>query len=171
MGQKVQLLATMVHEPELLILDEPFSGLDPVNVDVLRNLILDQKRAGRTVIFSTHGMEQAEQICDFIFLINKGRKVIDGPLAQIKQSGERAVRIDYSGDGSVLQGLVGVRRVNDAGKTAELFLEPGHNAQEILRQVVGKLEIRCFDLREPSLHEIFVRAVGGDVTKNTLDGE
>jgi ABC-2 type transport system ATP-binding protein len=169
MAQKVQVLATMVHEPELLILDEPFSGLDPVNVELLRNLILDQKRAGRTVIFSTHGMEQAEQICDFIFLINKGRKVIDGPLAEVKKSAERAVRVDYDGDGSLLHRLPGVRRVNDAGKTAEVFLEDGHDPQDLLRQIVGKLEIRCFDLREPSLHEVFVRAVGGQTREQGSD--
>ncbi|MBK8177824.1 MAG: ATP-binding cassette domain-containing protein [Planctomycetes bacterium] len=161
MGQKVQLLATIIHEPELMILDEPFSGLDPVNVEILRDLILDQRRAGRTVIFSTHGMEQAEQLCDFIFLIDKGRKVIDGPLSEVRKSAERAVMLDYDGDGSLLSRLPGVTRVNDAGKTAELFLAPGADPQELLHALIGQVKVRRFDMREPSLHEVFVRAVGG----------
>lgn len=161
MGQKVQILASLVHNPELVILDEPFSGLDPVNVELMRDLILDLKREGKTVIFSTHVMEQAEQICDFIFLINKGKKVLDGPLSEVRKSGGEAIKLDYDGDGSILHRLPGVSRVNDAGKTAEIFLEDGTDPQEILRALVDKLTIRKFDLSEPSLHEIFVRAVGG----------
>ena len=162
MGQKVQILGTLIHGPELIILDEPFSGLDPVNVEVLRDLIVDLKRQGKTVIFSTHVMEQAEQICDHIFLINKGRKVLDGPLAEVKASGEKGVLLDYDGDGSFLQSLKGVRRVNDAGKQAEIFLEDGADPSDLLRALVDRLRIRRFDIREPSLHEIFIRAVGKD---------
>jgi ABC-2 type transport system ATP-binding protein len=161
MGQKVQLLTTLIHEPELLILDEPFSGLDPVNTELLRDLILDQKRIGRTVIYSTHVMEQAEQICDFIVLINKGRKIIDGPLAEIRNTGETAVRLDYDGDASSLRHHPSVASINDAGKSAEIFLKSGADPQELLRVAIEKVRVRRFDLREPSLHEIFVRAVGG----------
>jgi ABC-2 type transport system ATP-binding protein len=162
MGQKVQLLATMIHEPELLVLDEPFSGLDPVNAEVLRDLIIEQKRLGRTVIYSTHVMEQAEQICDFIFLIDKGRKLLDGPLSEIKHSSELAVHLDYDGSLDCLRGLPGLARINDAGKSAEIFLAPGTDPQAVLSTVVGNgVKVRRFDLREPSLHEIFVRAVGG----------
>ncbi len=161
MGQKVQMLATLIHEPQLLILDEPFSGLDPVNVEILRDLILDQRRAGRTVIFSTHGMEQAEQICDFIFLINGGKKVIDGPLSEVRRSAEQAVMLDYDGDGSTLRSIPGVVRINDSGKTAELFLAPGTDPQVLLRDLMSRVKVRRFDQREPSLHEVFVRAVGG----------
>lgn len=159
MGQKVQVLGTLIHEPELVILDEPFSGLDPVNVELVRELILDLKREGRSVIFSTHVMEQAEQICDAIFLINKGRKVLDGPLAEIRRSTDRTIRLDYDGDGSMLRELPGVSRLNDAGKTAEIMLSQDGDPQEVLARLVGRLTIRRFDLREPSLHEIFVRAV------------
>ena len=162
MSQKVQILSTLIHEPELVILDEPFAGLDPVNVQVVREVILDMKRQGRTVIFSTHVMEQAEQICDYIFLINKGRKVLDGTIAEVRRTGDQAVVVDYEGDGVVLQGLPGVRRVSDAGKTAELFLEDGADSQAILARLVGRLTIRRFDMREPSLHEVFIRAVGGE---------
>ncbi len=163
MGQKVQILATLIHEPELVILDEPFSGLDPVNVEVVREVILDMKRQGRTVIFSTHVMEQAEQICDYIFLIDKGNKIIDGPLSEVKSGGDKGIVVDYDGDGSIFRQLKGVRRLNDAGKTAELFLDDVTDPQQILQQLVGKITVRRFDMREPSLHEIFVRAVGGEV--------
>ncbi len=162
MGQKVQILSTIIHDPELVILDEPFSGLDPVNVETVREVILDMKREGRTVIFSTHVMEQAEQICDYVLLINKGRKVLDGTLAEVKATGDRGILIDYDGDGAVFRTLRGVHRVNDAGKRAELFLDDGTDPQVILEQLVGKLRIRRFDMREPSLHEVFVRAVKGD---------
>lgn len=159
MGQKVQVLGTLIHEPELVILDEPFSGLDPINVEVMRDLILDMKRQGRTVIFSTHIMEQAEQICDYIFLIHRGRKVIDGSLADVKSRGDHGIILDYDGDGALLHRLPGVERINDAGKQAEIFLQEGTDPQDILAQIVGQLTIRRFDLREPSLHEIFVRSV------------
>ncbi len=161
MSQKVQLLGTLIHDPQLLILDEPFSGLDPVNVEILRDLILEQRHSGRTVIFSTHGMEQAEQICDFIFLIDKGKKVIDGPLSQVRKSAEQAVMLDYDGDGSRLASLPGVVRVNNSGKNAELFLAPGTDPQVLLRALMDIVKVRRFDQREPSLHEVFVRAVGG----------
>jgi ABC-2 type transport system ATP-binding protein len=159
MGQKVQILATLIHDPELVILDEPFSGLDPVNVDLVRNVILDVRRQGRTVIFSTHVMEQAEQLCDFIFLIHRGRKVLDGTLRDVRQSGEPCVAVDFDGDGAALEGLPGVRRVNDRGKTAELFLEDGADPQALLKLLVERFRVRRFDLREPSLHEVFIRAV------------
>ncbi len=162
MGQKVQVLGTLIHSPDFVILDEPFSGLDPVNVDVMKDVILEMKRDGRTVIFSTHIMEQAEKLCDSIFLIHKGKKLLDGPLSEVRSSGDHGIHIDYDGDGTILKGLAGVERVNDSGKTAEIFLAAGHDAQEILAQLVGKLTIRRFDLREPSLHEIFIRAVGGE---------
>jgi len=162
MGQKVQVLGTLVHEPELVILDEPFSGLDPVNVELMRQIILDMKAQGKTVIFSTHVMEQAEQICDYIFLINKGKKVLDGSLSEVRKSVGRGIRLDYNGDGSILRELAGVNRVNDAGKTAELFLDEGVDPQSILIALAGKLEIRKFDLSEPSLHEVFIRAVKGE---------
>jgi ABC-2 type transport system ATP-binding protein len=160
MSQKVQVLGTLIHEPELVILDEPFSGLDPVNRDTMRDVILAMKKEGRTVIFSTHIMEQAEQICDAIFLIHKGRKIVDGKLADVKSSGDLGIRLDYDGDGAVLKDAPGVARINDSGKSAEIFLHEGRDPQDVLAYLVGKVKVRRFDLREPSLHEIFVRSVG-----------
>lgn len=162
MGQKVQLLVTMIHEPELVILDEPFSGLDPVNSDVMRDAVMQMKREGKTVIFSTHIMEQAEQLCDYVMLIDKGKKVLDGELSTVRASGGQGVLLDYDGDGTLLQQIPGILRVNDAGKQAELILEDGTDPQQVLAALVGRVQIRRFDLREPSLHEIFVRTVGGE---------
>ena len=161
MGQKVQILATLVHGPRLVILDEPFSGLDPVNVEVVQELILGLKREGRTVLFSTHVMEQAEKTCDAVMLMHRGHKILDGPLSVVKGEGPRTVLIDYDGDGGVLRGLPGVERLNDSGKHAELRLADDADPQAILERLVGRISIRRFDTREPSLHEIFVRAVGG----------
>jgi len=161
MGQKVQLLGTIIHEPELVILDEPFSGLDPVNMELMRDTILEMKREGRTVIFSTHVMAQAEQICDYIVLFNKGKKILDGTLKQIKGKGEFGIQLDYEGDGSFLKTLPGIHRVNDQGNTAEIFVDDGVEPQDILRAALDRVTVRRFDVREPSLHEIFVRSVGG----------
>ncbi len=161
MGQKIQILGTIMHEPELVILDEPFSGLDPVNSELMQHLIRDMKDEGNTVIFSTHIMHQAEQLCDYILLVNHGKTVLNGTLSEVKGSGDKGILLDYDGDGSFLKSLPGVARINNSGKQAEMFLDPGTDPQSILAQVVGKLTVRRFDLREPSLHEIFVRAVGG----------
>ena len=159
MGQKVQILGTIIHDPDLVILDEPFSGLDPVNRDVMRDTILDMKREGRTVIFSTHVMEQAEKLCDEMMMIHKGQLAFEGTVAQIKQGRDQGIRIEYDGDGALLQELPGLDRVNDDNKAAELFLQPGRDPQDALRWLVDRLTIRSFDVREPSLHEVFVRTV------------
>ena len=162
MGQKVQIVATLIHDPELIVLDEPFSGLDPVNVELVRNIVLAQRARNRTVLLSTHVMEQAEQICDGLILINHGRKLLDGTLSDIRRSAERSISIDYDGDGACLKDLPGVVRVNDAGRHAELSLQPDADPQVILARLVNQLTIRRFDTREASLHEIFVRTVGND---------
>lgn len=159
MGQKVQVLGTIIHEPDLVILDEPFSGLDPVNRDLMRDLILDMKRQGRTVIFSTHGMEHAEQLCDFVMMIHKSKLQFAGTLPQVKQGRDLGIQLDYDGDGSVLQQLPGAQRVNDHGRSAEIFLRPGEDPQRALRWLIDHVTVRRFDYREPSLHEIFVRTV------------
>ncbi len=170
MSQKVQILSTLIHEPELVILDEPFSGLDPVNIELVRNTMLDLKKQGRSLIFSTHIMEQAEQVCDRLVLINHGAKVLEGPTGEIRRSAGRSLTIDYEGDSSILHELPGIERLNDAGQTAELTLAPGTDPQQLLQILVDKLRIRRFDTRESSLHEIFVRAVqdapNGDADAN-----
>lgn len=164
MGQKVQLLSTLVHDPELVILDEPFSGLDPINMELMRDTILDMKKEGRTVLFSTHVMAQAEELCDRITLIYKGDRILDGSLREIKAEGGQSIRLDYEGDGSQLASLPGIMRVNDSGKTAELMLEPDADTQAILKALVEQVEVHRFDTSETSLHEIYVRAVGEGAT-------
>ena len=158
MAQKVQIMSTLIHDPEVIILDEPFSGLDPINVELVRNVILDLKREGRTVIFSTHVMEQAEQICDAILLIDHGRKLLDGMVADIKQGYKPTIILEYEGDSNLLN-QPGVSRVNNMGRTAELSLEDRAVPQEILRQLMEQLTLHGFSIKEPSLHEIFVRTV------------
>ena len=161
MAQKVQIISALIHDPDLVILDEPFSGLDPVNTDLMRDVVLGMKREGKSVIFSTHVMEQAEQICDYVVLINRGEKVLDGSLTEVRAGNGRAIVLDYDGDGETLDRLPGVARVNDSGKQAELFLDADADPQAVLAALVGRVRVQRFDLRAPSLHEVFVRAVGG----------
>ena len=165
MGQKVQLLATLMHDPDLVILDEPFSGLDPVNTEVVRDIIMQMKRDGKTVIFSTHVMEHAEQMCDHVVLINKGRVLIDGPVSKVRATGGSTIQLDYEGDGAAFKSFTGVSRVNDSGQHAEFVLEKGMSPDDLLKQIVGRVKVRRFDTREASLHEIFVRSVGSDITE------
>lgn len=160
MGQKVQIIATLLHAPDLVILDEPFSGLDPINVEVVRNVILELKQSGKTVIFSTHVMEQAEQICDYIMLINHGEKILDGTLEQIKKSSHETIQIEYEGDQPCPKELSGVSRIHDMGKKAELSLSEGADPHQILQAVMAKIQVRSFQIKQPSLHEIFVRKIG-----------
>jgi len=161
MQQKVQFLGASIHDPELLILDEPFSGLDPVNAEVLKDAILLYRKRGKTIVFSTHVMEHAEKLCDSIVLVNKGKKVLDGTLAAVKAgAGREAVFVRYDGDGSVFSSLPMVKRANDYGKHAEIELRDGASPQDLLRAIVSRVEVRSFESREPSLHEIFVKKVG-----------
>jgi ABC-2 type transport system ATP-binding protein len=159
MSQKVQVLSTLMHEPELVILDEPFSGLDPVNQQTMRGIIRELRTSGRTVIFSTHVMEHAELLCDSVVIIHAGRKLVDGGIAQVRASGDRAIHLDYEGDAAFIASLPGVARVDDKGQSAEIFLSPGGDAQALLAALVGKVGVRRFDLREPSLHDVFLRTV------------
>ena len=162
MGQKVQLIGALIHEPDLLVLDEPLSGLDPVNVELVRHVIVEQKRAGRTVVISTHVMEQAEQICDEITLVNRGRALLEGSLDALRAQAGRTIVVDYEGDGARLERLPGVERINDAGHRAELSLARDADPDAILRALLPHLRITRFDLRAASLHEIFVRSVSAD---------
>ncbi len=160
MSQKVQLLGTLIHEPDLVILDEPFSGLDPINMETMRDTIRDLGRRGRTVVFSTHVMAQAEELCDYILLIHGGRKKLAGSLEEVRGGDARALFLDYDGDGSFLQEHPAIERLNDAGKRAEIYLRAGEDPQAFLRDVAGRLRIQRFEIRRPSLHEVYVRTIG-----------
>ena len=159
MGQKVQVIATLLHDPDLVVLDEPFSGLDPVNAELVLELIKRYKREGRSVIFSTHVVEHAEQICDSVVIIDRGRRKIAGTLSEVKATAERTVLLDYEGDPGNLSELPGVVSADDSGQHAELKLSAGADAQKLLEVLVGRVRIRRFDTREASLKQIFLNAV------------
>jgi ABC-2 type transport system ATP-binding protein len=158
MAQKVQFIAAVVAGPELILLDEPFSGLDPVNVEVLRDAILGLRRGGVTVIFSTHDMAVAEKMCDFLFMIYQGRKVLDGSLEAIQDAyGSDTVRVQLEGPAAALDGLPGVVKATDFGRWRELRLEKGADPQALLARLMELGRVRHFELARPTLHDIFVR--------------
>jgi ABC-2 type transport system ATP-binding protein len=162
MQQKVQFIATVMHAPELIILDEPFSGLDPVNANILKDVILDFHRAGHTIIFSTHMMEQVEKLCREICLIDKGRMVLEGTLSEVKRRyGRNSVTIKFEGDGSFLKNLPQVAGVNDYGSELFIRLADGADPGAILKEAAGRLRIQKFEVAEPSIHDIFVEQVSG----------
>ena len=156
MQQKVQLVAAFIHNPELLILDEPFSGLDPLNTKLIKDILVDLKREGKTIILSTHQMDQVERMCDRILLINQGKRVLYGSLAEIKSNYKESVVVEYEGK---LKRVEGVKKVNDYGKYAELSLEEDTDPQEILKRLVEVVGVRRFELKAPSLNEIFIEVV------------
>jgi ABC-2 type transport system ATP-binding protein len=166
MAQKVQFISTLLAEPELLILDEPFSGLDPVNTNQLKDLFVEVNRAGTTIVFSTHIMESAERLCRSICLINRGRVVLEGPIADIRrQHGRNNVMLEYEGDGSFLRHLDFVRGVDDYGSMVEVALNAGAEPQALLRACAERLKVRRFEVMEPSLHNIFISLVGPEAAR------
>jgi len=163
MAQKVQFIAAVISRPELVLLDEPFSGLDPVNSEVLREAVLELKAGGTTVIFSTHDMPVAEKMCDFIFMIYKGKKVLDGTLTSIRERyGQDTARvsIEGEGDGNSLAELPGVLKVTDFGRWQELRLAPGVDTQHLLAGLMARGRINHFELAQPTLRDVFVRIAG-----------
>lgn len=161
MSQKVQFIATVVSKPELIILDEPFAGLDPVNSEVIRKSILELQSKGATVIFSTHDMNVAEKMCDFIFMIFKGKKVLDGTLMDIQDMyGSDTIRVRMDDGASILQNLKGVEKINDFGQLQELRMASGSDPQEILAAIMSKTRVKSFDIVKPSLQDIFIRIAG-----------
>lgn len=159
MGQKAQVIGTLLHDPELVVLDEPFSGLDPVNAEMVLELIKRYKREGRTVIFSTHVVEHAEQICDSVIIIDRGERKVAGTLSEVKAAADRTVILDYDGPSGALDNLPGVLSVSDSGQQAELTLTADADSQQLLQTLIGRVKIRRFDTRETSLKHIFLKAV------------
>jgi ABC-2 type transport system ATP-binding protein len=159
--QKVQLIGALLHDPELIILDEPQSGLDPVNMVLVRDLLHELKEQGRTILLSTHMMGEAERLADEIVLIHHGKVILDGTLSAIRSSfGKNTLHIEYEGDGSFLEALPGVKRAAVVNHSAELTLVDGADPQRILEASVGRLRIRKFELAVPSLEQIFIEKVG-----------
>lgn len=163
MSQKVQFIATIAHEPDIYIFDEPFSGLDPINSEMLREIVIELREKGKTILFSTHRMEQVEQMCDEICLFNNGRGVLQGNLREIKQSfGKNTVNIEFEGDASFLDRLEKVRINNRSTNFAEIRVLGDNRMQDILRTAMNHAEIHRFERIEPSLTEIFISTVGED---------
>jgi ABC-2 type transport system ATP-binding protein len=161
MSQKVQFIAAVVPEPKLLILDEPFSGLDPVSTDAIRSAVLELRRHGATVILSTHDMSVAETMCDYIFMIFRGKKVLDGTLASIQdQYANDTIRVATEGGLPMVTDLPGVEKVRDLGLIQELRMTRGCDPQAVLRLLVDRTRVTNFSIMKPSLHDIFVRIAG-----------
>jgi ABC-2 type transport system ATP-binding protein len=156
MSQKIQFAASVVSRPSLLILDEPFTGLDPVNAETLKDAVLEMRRRGTTVVFSTHDMSTAERMCDRIFMIFRGKKVLDGSLEEIQQQyGFDTVRVRTAGGAAALAGMPGVESVNDYGQLQECHLSG--DPQRFLHQLAARTAVQHFEIARPSLHDIFVR--------------
>lgn len=159
MSQKVQFIASIIARPKLLILDEPFSGLDPVNSEAIRAAILKMRGEGTTIIFSTHDMAVAEKMCDYVFMIFKGNKVLDGTITSVKaEYGADSVHLRWDGDRAELNSLPGVQRVMDMGSYQEL--QTNGDPQAVLQNLVSKGRVSLFEIAQPSLHDIFIRIAG-----------
>ena len=157
MQQKVQFITAVIHQPPIVILDEPFSGLDPVNAVTIKDVMLELSKQGSTIVLSTHRMEQVEKMCDSICLINHGQNVLDGDLRAIKQSyGKNTAHVEFTGSDAFLNSPV-VASVNRFGSGVEAKLKPGADPQELLRAAVQSgVQINRFELLEPSLNDIFI---------------
>ncbi len=166
MRQKIQFAASIINEPELLILDEPFSGLDPVSMRLLRNLIVEEHQRGATILFSTHVMPQAEEICDHVVMIHKGRKVLDDPVAEIGGRHEvRAIIVepfDAQADTSVLTRIAGIESQRARGAIVEVQLTSGADPANVMRDIAGSLRVARIEIKRPRLEDVFVRLVAGD---------
>jgi ABC-2 type transport system ATP-binding protein len=163
MRQKLQFIATILHQPEIVILDEPFGGLDPVNADTMKDVILELQQKGSTIIFSTHDMSVAEKMCDYIFMIYKGKKVLDGTLSEIQdQYGNDTLRIQSDMGAGALEGMKGIEKVNNFGKLQEIRVTPGTDPQDILTDLLKITRINRFEITKPSLNDIFIRIASPD---------
>jgi ABC-2 type transport system ATP-binding protein len=161
MQQKAQFIGAVVHDPQFVVMDEPFSGLDPASAMVLKDAFLELKKAGKTLLFSTHRMDTAERLCDSICLIDHGRSVVEGDLGKIRAGyGKRNVQIKYEGDSRFLHDPKLVQSSNDYGNYVEVRLAAGADPQELLRAAASCARVSKFELMEPSLEEIFIEAVG-----------
>jgi len=167
MHQKLQFAVTVINNPELVILDEPFSGLDPLNQDLLKDIILQMRDEGKTAIFSTHVMHEAEKLCDFILLINKGKLILDDTLEAIRsRHSSHVISVELEGDMSFVETLPMVASVESQGNKLEVALTDG-DTQQFLQALVQRAKVRSFEIKVPSLHEIFINLVGASNAENS----
>ena len=168
MHQKLQFAVTVINNPELVILDEPFSGLDPLNTDLLKAIILEMKEQGKTVIFSTHVMHEAEKLCDFILLINKGKAILNDKLSHIRsRETSGVVCVELEGDTGFIEKLPMVAAVKYDGNRLEINLVENADPQQLLRSIVDRVRVQSFEIKVPSLHEIFVNLVEASDAKDS----
>lgn len=169
--QKVQFISSVIHNPSLVILDEPFAGLDPINQILFKDIFLELKHQNRAIVFSTHQMEQAERLSDSLCLINRGRVVLGGSVKDVKKMyGRNAVHVEFDGDGKFLESLPGVQNCMLYKNSAEIELTPETQPQTLLAQILPSLEVRKFEILEPSLHSIFMHTVGEEKVEKESAG-
>jgi len=172
MQQKVQFAASVIHEPDVVVLDEPFTGLDPVNTRLLKELILEQRDRGCTVILSTHRMEQVEAMCEEIALIHRGDLVLRGAVQQIRaESGSNTLAIEYEGPPGAFDDLPGVLHVHDSGRSARLQMAADADPQAIVRTLLERVQLHAFSTEQPSIEEIFLDHVGHGAAAISETGE
>ena len=158
MSQKIQFIATIIDRPKIIILDEPFSGLDPINAEVIKAAILELQSQGSTIIFSTHDMHMAQRMCDYIFMIYKGEKVLDGTLKSIQDKyGTDTIHLQTETGVKALEGIEGIEKINDYGQMQEIRIKQDTDSQQILSSLLKKTRITKFEITQPSLHDIFIR--------------
>ena len=163
MQQKIQFIGTIMHEPELIILDEPFSGLDPINIQLIKETIIELKKQNKAIIFSTHLLDAAEKLSDDILLINKGKNILEGELGHIKkQFGKNAAQIEYTGNIEIIRSLPMVQKIDNYGNYVEVILPKEQKPSDLLRAIADKIEISRFETSVSSLNEIFIDMVGRD---------
>ena len=174
MQQKIQFISTIIHEPQMVILDEPFTGLDPINTQLLKDVIVEMKNEGRTVILSTHLMDQVEKLCERICLINKGRKVLEGGIQDIKMRfSKNVVAMRFAGDARELEAHPDVEKVTEFGQGLSVTLSDGADPAVMLRHALDRGRVDRFEVGEMSLHDIFitqVKAKGGDLDEEDAAG-
>jgi ABC-2 type transport system ATP-binding protein len=161
MQQKLQFVTTLIHEPDIIILDELFSGLDPLNIELIKGVLLELRQSGRTILFSTHVMEQAEKLCDSICMIDGGKKVLDGTMSDIKgRYGTNSIHLEIAGDGSFLQALPGIEKVTNYTNYFEITLSDPSKSNDVLKAIADKVTVIRFERMEPSLYNIFIALAG-----------
>ena len=162
MQQKIQFIATIIHGPDLIVVDEPFSGLDPVNTQIIKNILLEQKKSGKTIILSTHMMEQAEAMCDRILMINNGMVVLNGKVGDIKnEHRNNSIFLEFEGNISSLEGLDQIEKIIRHGTYIEIFIKEGYDVQSLIEDIVTRVRILRLERSTPSLNEIFIKIVKG----------
>lgn len=159
--QKIQVIASIIHNPSLIILDEPFSGLDPINVEILKRSVIEMKKKGATIIFSTHRMEHVEELCENVCILNKGRSVVDGNIDQIKSDfGQKEIVIEGDNDLSHIENMPGILSFKQVRKRVTIKIEDESFAEPIFKEVIKQGFVKRFEVKEPSMNDIFISKVG-----------